>query len=339
MDEKSRAPNISDHFLKILIVGPTAVGKSALALNLARKLNGEIVNCDSLQFYQEISVGTAKPTLADRQQVPHHLFDIVPLGQNYTAADCRRSVFELLTKQTIDFSKPLIFVGGSGFYIQALETGLFQIPKISQEVRNQSRKWQQDHTSTDSHKFLQSIDPVGSQSIHPNDNYRIMRSLEVYWQTGKPLSSYRSEFSREKESFFQLKIGLRSSRSHLATRIQERVTKMLAAGWIEECENLFAKGLRDWPPLNCVGYKEIGQFLAGNLRHEELAPSIIKSTLALAKRQRTWFQRDPSIVWFEADSHSNLDLGWNHALNFGYEEAIKASSALKDRINSIARRV
>lgn len=282
------------------VVGPTASGKSGFGLELARKLGGAVANCDSLQIYSGLDIGTAKPTLKERSVLPHHLFDIVPLGQTFTAGEYRRAALEIIEKQIPERS--LIFVGGSGFYIQALDKGMNEVlpvpPEIivslddSEVLNGLLHLWHQ----------LELADPAAAAKIHPNDGYRIKRALSVILTSGEKWSTQQSRAKEDQHlsSRYRVKkIGLKWERPDLQKRVEMRTKEMLDNGLVEEVQGLIESGFGSWAPLQSVGYKETLDFLRGRIGEKELFRLIVQSTMQLAKKQMTWFKKDTEIQWFD----------------------------------------
>lgn len=281
----------------ILIVGPTASGKSALALRLADRYRGAILNCDSLQTYQRLDIGTAKPTRDERIQVDHFLFDFVPPGQVLTAGDFRREALKVLDRELP--CRTLFGVGGSGFYIQALEKGMFDVPKPKPEVERQVRERLEKEGLSKAYQELLRLDPEYAGEINPNDGYRITRALVMIHDSGKTVTQIRQSFEAEKFPYPLLKLGLQPSREWLLPRVQERTARMLSDGLIQEVESLVRDGLEGWAPLQSVGYKECLQFLRGEVAFERLSDLINEKTMQLSKKQKTWFKRDSEIQWLD----------------------------------------
>lgn len=279
----------------VLIVGPTASGKSSLGLRLAESFRGVILNCDSLQFYQRMDIGTAKPTLAERARVPHFLFDMVPPGEVLTAGDYRRAALEIMDRE---IKKHAVFgVGGSGFYIQALEKGMFDVPKPDPKIEAQVRARLTAEGLPALYAELERRDPQYAEDINPNDAYRIVRALVLMDDSGKTVTEVKAGFKPQPFPYPILKLGLAPSREELLPRVQARAEAMLQQGFLEEVRGLLEDGWGDWPPLQSVGYKECVQFLNGGLERSRLVPLIVEKTMQLAKKQKTWFKRDADIHW------------------------------------------
>ncbi len=283
----------------VLIVGPTASGKSGLALKLAERFGAGILNCDSLQTYKRLDIGTAKPTWAERQKVPHFLFDFLKPGEILTAGDFRRLALNVLEQELP--KRPIFGVGGSGFYIQAFEKGMFALDKPKPEVDAQVRRDLERDGLAHLYRELQKGDPAYAEELNPNDSYRIVRAVVILRDSGRKPSELNKEFAEKREPFpFPLvKLGLAPDREWLLPRIQRRTDQMLKTGFLIEVEKLLEDGWADWPPMQSVGYKECVAMLRGELQMEKLPPQICEKTIQLAKKQRTWFKRDKEIQWLD----------------------------------------
>lgn len=282
----------------IFVVGPTASGKSEWALREAKENNGVIFNCDSVQLYQEVKIGAAKPTAQEMRVVPHHLFDVIPPPDEITSAGYARLFLKEVERVPSD--APIYVVGGTGFYFLALEKGLFEIEEataeLKAEIENQS---QQPGGIEKLFEEVKRLDLEHSKKLHLNDHYRITRAVEILRSNPKTTVSQLLEMKKESRNLKGEieKVGMKWETEALEKRIRRRVHLMLEQGLVEETENLIAKGLENWAPLRSVGYKEVVQFLKGQIQRADLAERIVISTRQLAKKQRTWFQRDPSIQW------------------------------------------
>jgi tRNA dimethylallyltransferase len=284
----------------IFVVGSTASGKSDWALQQAEVSGGVIFNCDSVQLYQKVQIGAAKPSAEDFARVPHFLFNVVPPPREITSGDYRDLFLKELVK--LDSSTPIYVVGGTGFYFLALEKGLYEIEEPSQELKEQIQ--QEAGVPRGIERLLketQEKDPEYGAKLHLNDHYRITRAIEILRSNpGKTISELR----KGKKSATGLegeikKVGLRWSPSELEKRIRKRTQKMLSEGLLEETQSLLAEGLRDWAPLKSVGYRESVACLEGKMPPSNLEEAIVISTRQLAKKQKTWFQRDPEIQWID----------------------------------------
>ncbi|MBC7186840.1 MAG: tRNA (adenosine(37)-N6)-dimethylallyltransferase MiaA [Calditrichaeota bacterium] len=288
-----------------VLVGPTAAGKSALALNVALRLGAEIVSADSRQVYKFMDIGTAKPTLEERALVPHHLIDIRKPDEYYSAGEYARDAAAAIAEILARGRFPIV-VGGSGFYIKALADGLFG-PKITDlTLRERLRQEAQDLGVQALWHRLAEVDPVSAARLHPNDAQRIIRALEVYESTGLPISLHQARH-RPEQSFAWHFLGLRWPRQELYARIERRVDEMMAQGLEEEVRRLLAMGYDErLISLRTVGYKEMFAFLRGELSVEEAVVQIKQHTRNYAKRQMTWFRRDARIQWLEVNEAEGL---------------------------------
>ena len=279
----------------IAICGPTATGKSARALNLAIALQVPLLSADSRQIYRYFDIGTAKPSLSDRQLWPHHLIDIADPTETYTVAQYQQAAATLIREAHTRSQTPIL-VGGTGLYIQAMTEGL-AIPAVAPNphLRSQLEAFPQSLC----HQYLQQVDPIGARKIHGNDRVRTLRSLEVYYTTGQPLSSLQA---RIPPNYRSLIIGLRSDdRLLLEKRIARRTQMMLEEGWIEEVRSLQQQFGANLPLLKTLGYEEIGAYLSGTVPLKHTAQKIVQRTRQFAKRQMTWFRRTPNIRWLNCD--------------------------------------
>ncbi|MFN9176436.1 MAG: tRNA (adenosine(37)-N6)-dimethylallyltransferase MiaA [Synechocystis sp.] len=283
----------------IVICGATATGKSQLAIALAQRLNTVILGADSRQIYRELDIGTAKPSLGDRQLIPHYLIDICEPTETFTLADYQQQAQKLITT----LPSPVLLVGGTGLYIQAITKGL-KIPAIApQPVLRQQLS---DLGQPFCYQLLQQLDPVACQKIHPPDTVRTLRALEVFYVTGKPISSLQGE---NPPNYPILQIGLASEPQQLQSRIERRTQAMLDVGLVGEVERLMQKYGADLPLLNTLGYAEIKQYLQGEVSLREATRQIVIHTRQFAKRQRTWFRRDTNIHWLGAEENL-LNRAW-----------------------------
>lgn len=282
----------------LLILGPTAVGKSELAMSLAERLNGEIVNADSQQVYRYMDIGTGKPSAAERQAVRHHLIDVVNPDEEFNAAMFRHLASEVIY-QIDERKRRAIVCGGTGLYLKALTRGLFEGPGQDIELRRQLEQEITEHGLTPLYRRLVDIDPTVVSTIHPNDRLRTMRALEVFHLTGKPISQWQQEHRFAEQPFEVLKIGLNRERAELYDRIDRRSAAMVEAGFLDEVRNLVARGYGlDLKPLSSVGYAQMGKLLRGTLTIEAALEEIQRETRHLAKRQLTWFRADHEVRWF-----------------------------------------
>ncbi len=312
----------------VVICGATATGKSGLALNLAKRLPAVILSADSRQVYREFNIGTAKPTLDEQRQVPHQLVDICDPTTTLTLAEYQRqaqAVIAALHRQptihipascTPDSCLPIpLLVGGTGLYIRSVVRGL-KIPRVEPqpELRSQLTSLGQSLC----YAFLKQVDAASAHKIHSNDQVRTLRSLEVYYVTGQPISMQQGE---QPPDYPILQIGLDCesgdpSIDRLTQRIQTRTHQMIEDGFVEEVEHLCQRYGSDLPLLNTLGYREIGQYLAGQNTLAEAIALTILHTRQFAKRQRTWFRADATIHWFNADDTNLLEQVWETICQF-----------------------
>jgi tRNA dimethylallyltransferase len=280
-----------------VLVGPTAVGKTAVALALAAGLGAEIVNADSLQVYRELDVGTAKPTLEERAQVTHHLIDVADPPEMYDAARYCREGREVLGGLRRRGVAPLV-VGGTGLYLKALLSGLFAEGEPAPGVRERVRRELGALGLPALYQRLLHLDPATAARLHPHDTYRIVRALEVLEATGRPLSEFINAHRFQDAPFEVLKLGLILPREELYRRIELRVEVMLEAGWLDEVEGLLSRYPPTLKPLQALGYRHLINFLTGRWSWEEALTLLSRDTRRYAKRQLTWFASDPEVRWF-----------------------------------------
>ncbi len=285
----------------LLLVGPTAVGKTALSLSVAEALNGDIVSADSRQVYKYMDIGTAKPTREERGRVPHHFIDIRTPDQYYSAGEYGREARACIQNLFEREISPLV-VGGSGFYIRALVDGLFA-PKISDpEVKEKWRQQIRDKGAEQVFEELRRVDPKTTERLHPNDTQRVVRALEVYELSGRPISTFRPG-QEEPANFQPVFIGLYRDRQHLYKRIEKRVDHMIDQGLLDEVRELQDRGYSpDLNALRTVGYQEAFAYLAGTISFQNMIDDIKKNSRRYAKRQLGWFRKDERIYWIDLDN-------------------------------------
>jgi len=294
--------------LLVFLVGPTGVGKSAVALRLAEALDGEIISCDSMQVYRGFDIGTDKPTAADRARVPHHLIDVVEAGSQFNAADFASRAVEAIAQIRGRGRRPFV-VGGTGLYFKALENGLFPGPGRDEAIRQALDEEARTLGSEALWERLARVDPVYAAKTGRRDRVRIVRALEVQVLTGTPLSDH----FRATESLLRdeqpLKIGLNRPREELYRRIEERVDRMFAHGLVEETRTLLARNVPvSAPPFKALGYKHVLRVLRGEIDLAEAAGLTKIDTRHYAKRQLTWFNRMPEVRWIDPDETDPLAL-------------------------------
>ena len=282
----------------LVIVGPTAVGKTALSLPIAQALDAEIINVDSRQLYRYMDIGTAKPSIAQQAQVAHHLLDLLLPHQPSNAAQFLTSARQVLDTVR-QRGKRVLIVAGSGLYLQALLYGLMPAPPAYPPLRRALRVYADQHGTPALHRRLQYVDPPGGLfSYHPHDRVRLIRALEVTYLTGEPFSLHRYRHQGHEPLFPYVGVGLTRERADLYARITARTDAMLAAGWLAEVERLIGWGYtRACAAMNSLGYREILAYVGGEMDWDETVAAIKKATYHLAKRQLTWFRKMTHVHW------------------------------------------
>lgn len=280
----------------IIICGPTAVGKTKLGVELARKFNGEIVSADSGQVWRGFDIGAAKPSPAERR-VSHHLIDVANPGEHFDAARfvemADRAIADVSARGKIPF-----IVGGTGMYIKMLVHGICGAPPRDEDFRKEVEGEIEKSGIAALHERLRKIDPETAGELHPNDRARIIRALEIHFLTGTPASRIRKNHEFNERRYDALKIGLTIDRTALYRRIDERADEMIANGLVEEVKKLLDRYDENCQPFNAVGYREIVDYLKGRAGLDEATSLIKQNSRRYAKRQLTWFRADPEIEWF-----------------------------------------
>ena len=286
----------------VIVLGPTAVGKSDTVLDLALQFGAEIISADSQQVYRHMDIGTAKPSREQREKIPHHLIDVVDPDEKFNAAMFRKLAIEI-SYTLANRDKRIIIVGGTGLYIKALTKGLFAGPGQDPQIR-QELEWEiEEHGLGSFYHRLEQVDPESAARIHPHDRQRITRALEVYHATGRKISDWQSEHGFNDSLFEVHKIGLDLPRSELYDRIDRRGDFMIASGLLNEVKKLVEMGYAlDLKPMQSVGYRHVGLFLRGRMSLEKAVHLMKRDTRRLAKRQLTWFRSDREIRWFDPES-------------------------------------
>jgi tRNA dimethylallyltransferase len=291
--------NENDKQRVVIILGPTASGKTDLAVRLAERFDGEIVNVDSMQVYRGMDIGTAKPSLELRRKIPHHLIDIVDPDTNFSASDFRREAARAI-KDITGRGKKVFIVGGTGLYIRALLQGLVDSPSGAGEVREELEETATREGNEALLNELARVDPVTAARLHPNDRVRIIRALEVFRLTGLPISRERIAHGFSGDYYLTLKIGLTMERGELYMRIDRRVESMIAGGLVEEVKTLLDRGFSPrLKALRSIGYRQICAYISGEYSLDEAIRLIKRDTRHYAKRQMTWFKNDNEIKWVE----------------------------------------
>lgn len=282
----------------ICVVGPTAIGKTTLAIELAKAFDAEIISGDSRQFYKEMSIGTAVPSEAELSAAKHHFIQSRSIFEDYSVGEFERDALQKLT-QIFTTKKAVILVGGSGLYVDAVVNGLDNFPEVSPEIRKQLKQELETEGIEALQQELQNVDPVSFNRIDLQNKQRLIRALEIFRASGKPYSSYLANNSTERK-FDTVFIGLTAERSLVYDRINQRVDKMVEAGLIEEAKLLYPH--RKVNALQTVGYKELFDWIDGKLTKDEAIAEIKKNTRRFAKRQGTWFRKNTEIHWFDYDT-------------------------------------
>jgi tRNA dimethylallyltransferase len=294
----------------VAIVGPTASGKSALALRLAEEHSGEIVSCDSLQIYRGLDIGSAKPTAEERTRVGHHLIDVRDPDESFSAADYARLAREALADIRAR-GRLAIVAGGTGLYLRALLTGLFEGPSRDEALRARLERIAGRFGNPRLHRLLRRVDPEAAARIHATDRLRIVRALEVFRATGKPLSAQHREGAEPLRGYETRIIGLQPPRDVLRARVEARTREMFASGLLDEVRGLLDRYGRDLRPVRAIGYRQAVDVIEGRLSEEDARRSLDTETMQYAKRQRTWFRHQATATWFEdADAAATAIASW-----------------------------
>jgi len=290
----------------VVITGPTAVGKSSLAIDLALRFGGEIVNADSMQVYRGMDVGTAKTPVEERRGVPHHLLDVVDPDEEFNAAVFRRLSLPVLAETHARGNIGFV-VGGTGLYIKALLGGLLYCPEPDPQLRLELQGICEQEGTEVLHEQLRLLDPGSAEKIHPNDRVRIIRALEIMHSTKEPLSSLMQDHAFQDRPFDSIKICLHREREDLYHRINQRCAHMLEEGLIREVEGLLKKGYASHlKPMQSIGYRHAVHYLEGRWDMEETLSRLRRDTRRYAKRQLTWFRADPEMIWLAPEEKGEI---------------------------------
>jgi tRNA dimethylallyltransferase len=282
----------------VAVVGPTASGKSTLGVWLAERFDGEVLACDSTQLYRGFDIGTAKPGQTERRGVPHHLIDALRPTEDTTAGGYRQMALAVLEEVRSRGRLPVLTVG-TGLYLRALLEGLADVPQRSQELRERLRATAEEHEAGHLHRLLKRLDPETAGKIAPADEQKLIRAIEVCVLARKPVSEVHRTGRTPLEGWHVLKIGLMPSRDALYERIHARTDAMLATGWMEEVRGLMDSGLpENAKPFDFIGYRELREVLRGQKKFDAARAAIQQATRRYAKRQLTWFRKEPCVHWF-----------------------------------------
>jgi tRNA dimethylallyltransferase len=282
--------------LLVVVLGPTASGKTALALTIARRFDGEIVNCDSVAMYRDFEIGTAKPSAAERAEVPHHLLDLVDPMADVTAGEYARQARQVLGQIAQRGHLPIVS-GGTGLYLRALLEGLFPGPQRSAELRNRLRQRAAVSGPERLHRILRRLDSSAAERIHANDVPKVIRAIEVCLAARQPMTQLWREGREPLRGFRMLRLGLNPAREALYARINLRAERMFEQGLIAETEQLRKKYGDDARPLTSLGYQQALQVLRGEIDRKQALVAAQQAHRNYAKRQMTWFRREPEVHW------------------------------------------
>ncbi len=282
----------------LAIVGPTAAGKSDLALTLAENLGGEVVSCDALQVYRGLDIGTAKLPLSERRGVPHHLLDLVEASEEFSAAEFVRRAVPAIEGVALRGKLPIL-VGGTGLYLRALRRGLFAGPGRSTGVRERLMRIAERRGGRALHRILRRWDPDLAARIHENDRIRLVRGIEVFLESGRKMSELMRTRERPLPGFQDILVGLRPDRDVLKARVEARVHAMFARGLVDEVRRLRLEHGDGISAFKAIGYREVIRHLDCEIDLDGARKLTLLSTTQYAKRQMTWFRREPDVQWFE----------------------------------------
>lgn len=279
----------------VCIVGPTASGKTDLAIEVAERIGGEIVSADSVQIYRGFDIGSGKPTEAERARAPHHVIDVLDPMELVDAAAYARLAEEALADVRARGKLPIL-CGGTYFWVRALVLGLVDAPAGDPEIRARHRAFVDEKGRIALHQELTRVDPESAARLHPNDVVRVSRALEIHELSGRKMSEWHAEHGFRQRRMDHVLVAPSTTPEELTARIAARVDKWLASGWLEEVSSLLARGYRDARAMNSVGYAEVRAHLQGSLPREALREAIVQSTRIFARRQRTWL-KSANVAW------------------------------------------
>jgi len=292
----------------IVICGPTGIGKTAAGIEAAEAFGGEIISADSMQIYKYMDIGTAKPTSEERARIFHHMIDIIEPDKEFSAAKFALTAAEKIESIRERGNIPFM-VGGTGLYIKALVHGLFSPGTSFSDTRNRLKKEAETNGTESLYKRLLESDRGAADKIHPNDTFRIIRALEVYETTGMSISEHHKKHRFSGNRFNVLKIGLTTDREDLYKQIEKRVDLMIEAGFAEEVKRLlemnYPAGLKS---MQSIGYRHMVEYMAGRIPLDETIRTLKQDTRRFAKRQMTWFNADPEIVWVKPDQTDDIKM-------------------------------
>lgn len=292
----------------VILTGPTAVGKTALSIKLAKRINGEIISADSMQVYKRMNIGSAKIMPEEMEGVPHHLIDILEPWEEFNVVFFQQKVYEAMDEIYSRGHIPIL-AGGTGFYIQAILNEIdFTETDSDDGYRRQLEEMAKVTEPEVMHAMLEEVDPEAAKQIHPNNVKRVIRALEFYHQTGSPISAHNEEQKKKEPAYNFAYFVLNMDRGKLYTRIEERIDIMMEQGLVKEVEGLKSEGChKDMVSMKGLGYKEILDYLDGNTSLEEAVAILKQGTRRFAKRQLTWFRREPEVIWFDKEEYEYKD--------------------------------
>jgi tRNA dimethylallyltransferase len=294
----------------LAIVGPTASGKSALALRLAADHGGEIVSCDSLQVFRGFDIGSAKPTPEERKRVRHHLIDVVDADRHFSAADYARLARAAVDDIASRGHLPIV-AGGTGLYLRALLSGLFEGPSRDAALRERLEAIARRHGDARLHRLLARVDSVAAARTAPRDRVRVIRALEVFWTSGRPISEHQRQATQGLEGYEVLTLGLAPPREALSKAVERRTDEMLERGLVDEARGLLGRYPAGLRPLAAIGYRQAAAVAQGRMDVPEARRDIVKATMRYAKRQMTWFRHQAAARWFaDAETAYEFATAW-----------------------------
>jgi tRNA dimethylallyltransferase len=299
----------------VVLIGPTAVGKTKMSIELAKRLNGEIISGDSMQIYKGMDIGTAKIKPEEMEGIPHHLIDIKEPEESFSVAEFQQKVRPLITEITKRGKLPMI-VGGTGLYIQSVIYDYqFSEAPSDESYRYSLEQFAAKHGVHALHEKLQEIDPQSAERIHPNNVRRVIRAMEIFHCTGKTMTEWQKQQTPDLVYDVAL-VGLMMDREQLYQRINERVDQMMAEGLLNEVKSLYDRGIRDCQSIQAIGYKEIYEYLDGCITLEEAIEQLKQNSRRYAKRQLTWFRNKMPVQWFDMTDLSSFSVKVDEILRY-----------------------